>query len=123
MMNGEPVMTTVPDPETSTSSMLASTQEGAAKAVHPAWCISAACKAFDPEGDERHRSESIRVPIGEPGVALNITKVADPDGSDVQVELVVLYGAGEDAKPADDSDILIAAGCVDGLRFALAELA
>ncbi|GAB3845792.1 hypothetical protein ACFPIJ_38745 [Dactylosporangium cerinum] len=58
--------------------------------AHPVWCVRAACTAYAPNGDELHRSEPVVVKTSDPAVGLYLSKVADPDGSDEHIELVLL---------------------------------
>lgn len=59
--------------------------------THPTWCARASCTAYQEDLEPLHRSEPVVIPADDdPGVALFIYVMADPDGSGECVALVKL---------------------------------
>jgi hypothetical protein len=94
--------------------------------AHPAWCVRTACTAYIPDSDELHRSEPIVVKTSDPAVGLYLSKVADPDGSDEHIELVLLELVDGQpwhlTEPLYGREILMSLDGADAVRQALHEL-
>ncbi|MET7424976.1 hypothetical protein [Dactylosporangium sp. NPDC005555] len=78
------------------------------------------------DGDGLHRSEPIVVKTSDPPVGLYLSKVADPDGSDEHIELVMLELVDRQpwhlTEPLHGREILMSIDRAEAVRHALAEL-